>query len=189
MAFVAAHRRILIVVAFAVIKELKYIISFNTITDLVSESYSIFEDRRFSSGSSKPTFNAGYCSPSSGSTNTQRAGIGNMVITLFDVEARYALEYVFGSARYRQPARQPPADAHYRERTQTADVIEGRINTIGRLRAHRGHIAAFRQTDSAAATLPAKNACKFHFSFAPDSIPKHPELRWHKNPAGRPNDA
>ncbi len=65
---VAARRiaRILIVVAFAVIKELVNHI-FSTIADLVSESYSrIFEDRRFpSSGSPKPTFNAGYLLPSS----------------------------------------------------------------------------------------------------------------------------
>ncbi len=63
-----------------------------------------------------------------GSTNTQRAGIGNMVITLFDVR-RYARQVCFGSSEISSnpPDNRPPMRTgapHF----QTADGIEGRIN-------------------------------------------------------------
>ncbi len=102
----------------------------STMQTCVPNRTPIFEDRR-----SQPRILSNrrlrYCPQQSGSTNTQRAGIGNMVITLFDVEQATRGRYVFGSTSEISSTRPTttPADAYRGTHFQTAD-IEGRINLL-----------------------------------------------------------
>ena len=75
-----------------------------------------------------------------GSTNAQRTGIWNVVITLFNFQ-RYARQIGFRVQRnIRHPTHNNATNTDRRARFQAANVIERRIKRVGRFSTYGRHV-------------------------------------------------